>query len=133
MSMDQTTSSDGSPGSTDHEGDGEDVVQFEMDASGDHTAHQFNDSGLSASSVGSYVAHRSHESLAEDEALISREEGTEKAICTFEYINIASFFTTLLCMLKVHGSNTRRVTDLIVVQSYSSPHPRLELEGTYVY
>lgn len=77
MSFGQATSSDGSPGSTDHEGEGEregeDAIQFEMDASGDHTAHQFNDS---ASSGGSHVAHRSHESLAEGEAL-SPEEGTK--------------------------------------------------------
>ena len=76
MDLDQATSSDGSPGSTDHEGEGDDLVQFEMDASIDHTEHQFNDSGLSASSGGSYAAHRSHDSLAEDEAL-SREEGTK--------------------------------------------------------
>ena len=77
MDLDQGTSSDGSPGSTDHEGEGEDLVQFEMDAGVDHTEHQFNDSGLSASSGGSYAAHRSHESLAEDEAL-SRKQGTKK-------------------------------------------------------
>ena len=78
MNLGQAASSDGSPHSTDHEGegDGEDVVQFEMDPSGDHTAaNQFNDS---PSSGGSYAAHRSHESLAEDEAL-SREEGTKIA------------------------------------------------------
>ena len=122
MSFGQATSSDGSPGSTDNEGgerEGEDVIQFEMDASGDHTAHQFNDS---ASSGGSYVVHRSHESLAEDETL-SREEGTKN-------INFVSIFLTLSCPLKVHGSNTRRVTDLTVVKSFSSPHQRLE--GTYI-
>ena len=76
MDLNQPTSSDGSPGSTDHDGEGEaDLVQFEMDASiDDHTEHQFNDS---TSSGGSYAAHRSHESLAEGEPL-SRKEGTKK-------------------------------------------------------
>lgn len=75
MNLGQASSSDGSPDSTDHEGEGEHVVQFEMDPSGggDHTARQFNDS---ASSGGSYAAHRSHESLAEDEALSRETEGT---------------------------------------------------------
>lgn len=131
MDLDQATSSDGSPGSTDHEGEGENVVQFEMDASVDHTEHQFNNSGLSASSGGSYAAHRSHESLAEDEAL-SREEGTKKRLIILHMQDSIYYFLTLFCMLKVYGSNTRRVTDLTVVQSSSSPHPRLELDGTLV-
>lgn len=74
MSYGQPTSSDGSPDSTDHEE--EEDVQFEMDASGDYTAHQFNDS---ASSGSSNVAHKSHESLAEDEAL-TQEEGRYKHV-----------------------------------------------------
>ena len=89
MSFGQPTSSDGSPDSTDHGEDGD--VQFEMDASGEHTAHQFNDS---ASSGSSNIAHRSHESLAEDEAL-SREEGRYKKFDYRKYTTHVRLYTLL--------------------------------------
>ena len=62
MNLSQMTSSDGSSDSTDHEGEGESVL-FHMEASGDHTVCQFNESG---SSGGSCVANKSHESLVDD-------------------------------------------------------------------
>ena len=74
MSFSHTTSSDGSPDSTDQDGE-EDVDLFDMEASSDHTAHQFNDSGLSG---GSNVTQKLHDSLtvgADKFEALSLDEG----------------------------------------------------------